>query len=36
MDMWQGYIGSVKEHAPLAETVFDRFHIERYLPDPGR
>jgi transposase len=31
MDMWQGYIGAVKEHAPLAEIVFDRFHIERYL-----
>lgn len=31
MDMWQGYIGSVKAHAPLAEIVFDRFHIERYL-----
>jgi transposase len=31
MDMWQGYIGSVHAHAPLAEIVFDRFHIERYL-----
>ena len=31
MDMWQGYIGSVRTHAPLAEIVFDRFHIERYL-----
>jgi transposase len=31
MDMWQGYIGSVKAHSPLAEIVFDRFHIERYL-----
>jgi len=31
MDMWQGYIGSVTTHAPLAEIVFDRFHIERYL-----
>jgi transposase len=31
MDMWQGYIGSVQTHAPLAEIVFDRFHIERYL-----
>ena len=31
MDMWQGYIGSVQAHAPLAEIVFDRFHIERYL-----
>lgn len=31
MDMWQGYIGSVQTHAPLAEIEFDRFHIERYL-----
>lgn len=31
MDMWQGYISSVKAHAPLADIVFDRFHIERYL-----
>lgn len=31
MDMWQGYIGSVQAHAPLAEIVFDRFHLERYL-----
>jgi transposase len=31
MDMWQGYISSVATHAPLAEIVFDRFHIERYL-----
>ena len=31
MDMWQGYIGAVRTHAPLAEIVFDRFHIERHL-----
>jgi transposase len=31
MDMWRGYITSVQAHAPLAEIVFDRFHIERYL-----
>ena len=31
MDMWQGCIGAVQEHAPLAEIVFDRLHIERYL-----
>jgi transposase len=31
MDMWQGDIGSVQAHAPLAEIMFDRFHIERYL-----
>ncbi len=35
MDMWQGYIGAVKTHAPLAEIVFDRFHIERYLTQAG-
>jgi transposase len=31
MDMWRGYISSVQTHSPLAEIVFDRFHIERYL-----
>lgn len=31
MDMWQGYIGAVEAHAPQADIVFDRFHIERYL-----
>jgi len=31
MDMWQGYIGATREHAPQAAIVFDRFHIERYL-----
>lgn len=31
MDMAQGYIGAVQQHAPQATIVFDRFHIERYL-----
>jgi transposase len=31
MDMAQGYIAAVEEHAPQAAIVFDRFHIERYL-----
>jgi transposase len=31
MDMAQGYIAAVQAHAPHADIVFDRFHIERYL-----
>jgi transposase len=31
MDMAKGYIAAVREHAPQATIVFDRFHIERYL-----
>jgi transposase len=31
MDTWQGYIGAVQTHAPLAEIVLDRFHIGRHL-----
>lgn len=31
MDMAQGYIAAVEAHAPQAEIVFDRFHIERHL-----
>jgi len=31
MDMAQGYISAATEHAPQADIVFDRFHIERYL-----
>jgi transposase len=33
MDMAQGYIAAVREHAPRADIVFDRFHIERHLLD---
>jgi transposase len=31
MDMWQGYVQSARAHAPRAEIVFDRFHVERHL-----
>jgi transposase len=31
MDMAQGYVAAVREHAPQADIVFDRFHIERHL-----
>ncbi len=31
MDMAHGYISATKEHAPNADIVFDRFHIERHL-----
>lgn len=31
MDMAEGYMGAVTEHAPQADIVFDRFHIERHL-----
>jgi transposase len=33
MDMAQAYISAVKTHAPQADIVFDRFHIERYLTE---
>lgn len=33
MDMAQGYIAAVTAHAPQAEIVFDRFHIERHLTE---
>lgn len=31
MDMWDGYVAAVRETLPLADIVFDRFHIGRYL-----
>jgi len=31
MDMAQGYIAAVEKHAPQADIIFDRFHIERHL-----
>jgi transposase len=31
MDMAPYYIAAAKHHAPQADIVFDRFHIERYL-----
>jgi transposase len=33
MDRAHGYIASVKNNAPQADIVFDRFHIERYLTE---
>jgi transposase len=32
-DMWQPYIEVIKERAPQAVMVFDRFHIVRHLMD---
>ena len=31
MDMWAAYANLVKEHAPQAQILFDRFHIVRNL-----
>lgn len=33
MDMSQAYKSAVKEHAPHAEIVFDRFHVQRLAHD---
>jgi transposase len=33
LDMSQAYINSVKAHAPQAEIVFDRFHVQRLAHD---
>lgn len=33
MDMSTGYIAAVDEHAPQAEKVFDRFHVQRLASD---
>ena len=33
LDMAQAYIAAVREHAPQADMVFDRFHIERHLTE---
>jgi transposase len=33
MDMAQGFIGATHQHAPGADIVFDRFHIERHLTE---
>ena len=29
MDMWDPYIASVKQNCPLAEIVFDKFHVSK-------
>ena len=31
MDMWAAYANLVREHAPNAEILFDRFHIVKHL-----
>jgi transposase len=31
MDMWEGYVKVVKEKAPQAQILYDRFHIVRHL-----
>ena len=31
IDMWQAYENSVREHAPQADIVHDRFHISKHL-----
>ncbi len=31
LDMWKPYLASVRQHAPQAVTVFDRFHLVRHL-----
>lgn len=31
MDMWAAYINLVREHAPQAQILFDRFHIVKHL-----
>jgi transposase len=33
VDMSQAYINSVKAHAPQAQVVFDRFHVQRLAHD---
>ena len=31
MDMWAPYANLVREHAPKAQILFDRFHIVKHL-----
>ena len=31
MDMWAAYANLVREHAPNAQILFDRFHIVKHL-----
>ena len=33
LDLAEGYIKAVKEHAPQAKIVFDRFHVQRLASD---
>ena len=36
MDMWAAYVNLVREHAPRAQILFDRFHIVKHLQEIGR
>ena len=31
MDMWAAYVNAVRQHAPQAQILFDRFHIVKHL-----
>jgi len=31
MDMWAAYLNAVREHAPQAQILFDRFHLVQHL-----
>jgi len=31
--MWTAYVNLVREHAPQAEILFDRFHIVKHLQE---
>jgi len=33
MDMWAAYVNLVREHAPGAQILFDRFHIVKHLQE---
>jgi transposase len=33
MDMWAAYVNLVREHAPQAQILFDRFHIVKHLQE---
>jgi transposase len=33
MDMWAAYVNLVREHAPQAKILFDRFHIVKHLQE---
>ena len=33
MDMWSAYANLVREHAPQAQILFDRFHIVKHLQE---
>ena len=36
MDMAAGYIGVLREQAPQAEIIFDRFHVAQLASNAGR